>query len=49
MSQIATIYETSAKDKIGHFFTFDLAEKKMLTAVIKFEDVQTIKKMMNFQ
>jgi hypothetical protein len=49
MSQIATIYETSAKDKIGHFFTFDLAEKKLLTAVIKFEDVQRIKKMMNFQ
>jgi hypothetical protein len=48
MSQIASIYETSAKDKIGHFFTFDLG-KKLLTAVIKFEDVQTIKKMMNFQ
>jgi hypothetical protein len=47
MSQSATIYETSAEDKIGHFFTLDLAEKKMLTAVIKCKDVQTIKKMMN--
>jgi hypothetical protein len=44
MSQIAIIYETSAKDKIGNFFTFDLTEKKLLTAVNKFEDVQTIKK-----
>jgi hypothetical protein len=47
MSQTATIYETSAEDKIEHFFTLDLAEKKMLTAVIKCKDVQTIKKMMN--
>jgi hypothetical protein len=45
---MATFYETSAKGKIGHFFTVDLAEKKMLTAVIKFEDLQTIKKNYEF-